>query len=230
MRYFLQYHIVAKRGIPGLPIHGESELGIWTEKPNAGGVSKGDCVLLIAGFPAAQRRREYRLWCHFSVNQITKQDGEFFVSGPGRYLLLPPLLGQSDQKQWAAFLRYMQNFRRGFSPIDGHAYLKHLLELCDSHKRKVSNARIEDFCSEMLSMDAHVKRFCAEDVSRLYECRGLIRLARAKKDPILRSMAKKDCLKANQFYKECGETISGQLKKALEDLKHDLPSSINRKS
>jgi hypothetical protein len=87
--------------------------------------SHGGTVYVPTGYG---KPKKYVLWEAFAIEEVTEQDGQFVVSGPGRVLLPPAAL---SGKPFGEFRAACANFV-GFRRIDDLKYTATLKELADA--------------------------------------------------------------------------------------------------
>src|SRR5438045_6687989 len=71
--------------------------------------AKGGTVFVISGYG---KPKKYVLWEAFTIEDVTKQDDQFVVSGPGRVLLPPAPLEGQELDQFKAACANVIGFRR----------------------------------------------------------------------------------------------------------------------
>jgi len=90
--------------------------------------AQGGTVYVISGFG---KPKKYVLWEAFTIEEITKQDDQFVVSGPGRVLLPPAeLTGKDFEKFKAACANFI-----GFRKIDDQTYTATLKKLAEANAK-----------------------------------------------------------------------------------------------
>jgi hypothetical protein len=143
MSAFLQYFNIEKMGrFPnGADALLTTRMGVFS-KLAAVQQSKGGTVYVLSGFGKPKR---YVLWEAFTIEDVTKQDDQFVVSGPGR-VLLPP--AELKGKEFEKFKSACANFI-GFRRIDDQKYTATLKELAGASAKKLSPA-CETFCDELV--------------------------------------------------------------------------------
>jgi hypothetical protein len=142
---FLQYFNIEKMGrFPnGADALLTTQMGVYS-KLAAVQQAKGGTVYVISAFG---KPKKYVLWEAFAIEEITKQDDQFVVSGPGKVLLPPAELSGKDFEK---FKSACANFI-GFRKIDDQKYTDTLKQLAtDNAKAKLSPA-CEKFCDELIA-------------------------------------------------------------------------------
>ena len=87
-----------------------TRLGVFTKLATVQ-QAKGGTLYVVSGFG---KPKKYVLWEAFTIEDVTKQDDQFVVSGPGRVLLPPaPLEGKEFEKFKTACANFV-----GFRKID----------------------------------------------------------------------------------------------------------------
>jgi len=153
MRHFVQYHSVAKSGLPEMPSRGDSTGFVYTSKLNAGGVVPGDVVFLIVGAPKRSGSgTDYWLWCRLIVEHVKLVRRQYIISGRNEYLLPPICLSDGDKDNWKDFRRAMGNFSRGISPIDEMKCARFLRQIAKRAGQPRSFEAVRDFCDDFISV------------------------------------------------------------------------------
>src|SRR5581483_8139711 len=113
---FLQYFNIEKMGrFPnGADALLTTRMGVFS-KLAAVQQAKGGTVYVVSGFG---KPKKYVLWEVFTIEDVSKQDDQFVVSGPGRVLLPPATL---EGKEFERFKTACANFV-GFRRIDDQPY------------------------------------------------------------------------------------------------------------
>jgi tetratricopeptide (TPR) repeat protein len=142
---FLQYFNVEKMGrFPnGAEALLTARMGVYS-KLAAVQQAKGGTVFVISGFG---KPKKYVLWEAFTIEDITKQDDQFVVSGPGRVLLPPAELSGADFEK---FKTACANFV-GFRKIDDQKYAATLKKLADANAKAKLSLACEKFCDELVA-------------------------------------------------------------------------------
>jgi hypothetical protein len=140
---FLQYFNIEKMG--RFPNAADAlltaRMGVYS-KLAAVQQAKGGTVYVISAFG---KPKKYVLWEAFTIEEITKTDDQFVVSGPGKVLLPPAELSGKDFEK---FKSACANFI-GFRKIDDQPYTGTLKQLAGA-KAKLS-AACEKFCDELVA-------------------------------------------------------------------------------
>lgn len=141
---FVQYFNVEKMGrFPnGADAFLTTRMGVYS-KLAAVQQSKGGTVYVVSGFG---KPKKYVLWEAFTIEEVTKQDDQFVVSGPGR-VLLPP--AELSGKEFEAFKTACANFV-GFRKIDDLKYKDTLKKLADGNAKAKLSSACEAFCDELV--------------------------------------------------------------------------------
>jgi hypothetical protein len=142
---FLQYFNIEKMGrFPnGADALLTTRMGVYS-KLAAVQQAKGGTVYVISGFG---KPKKYVLWEAFTIEEITKQDDQFVVSGPGRVLLPPAeLTGKNFEKFKSACANFI-----GFRKIDDQKYTETLKELADANAKAKLSPACEAFCGELIA-------------------------------------------------------------------------------
>ena len=135
MSAFLQYFNVEKMGrFPnGADALLTTQMGVYS-KLAAVQQARGGTVYVISAFG---KPKKYVLWEAFTIEDITKQDDQFVVSGPGK-VLLPP--AELSGKEFEKFKSACANFI-GFRKIDDQSYTETLKQFADANaKAKLDEA------------------------------------------------------------------------------------------
>ncbi len=142
---FLQYFNVEKMGrFPnGADALLTTRMGVYS-KLAAVQQAKGGTVFVISAFG---KPKKYVLWEAFTIEDITKQDDQFVVSGPGQVLLPPAeLVGKDFEKFKSACANFI-----GFRRIDDQKYTETLKQLAESNAKAKLTPACEAFCSELIA-------------------------------------------------------------------------------
>lgn len=144
MSAFLQYFNVEKMGrFPnGADALLTTQMGVYS-KLAAVQQAKGGTVYVISAFG---KPKKYVLWEAFTIEEITKQDDQFVVSGPGK-VLLPP--AELSGKEFEKFKSACANFI-GFRKIDDQSYTETLKKLADGNAKAKLSPACEAFCGELI--------------------------------------------------------------------------------
>jgi hypothetical protein len=144
MSAFLQYFNVEKMGrFPnGADALLTTQMGVYS-KLAAVQQAKGGTVYVISAFG---KPKKYVLWEAFTIEDITKQDDQFVVSGPGK-VLLPP--AELSGKEFEKFKSACANFI-GFRRIDDQKYTDTLKQLANANAKAKLSAACETFCGELI--------------------------------------------------------------------------------
>jgi hypothetical protein len=142
---FLQYFNIEKMGrFPnGADALLTTRMGVYS-KLAAVQQARGGTVYVISGFG---KPKKYVLWEAFTIEEVTKQDDQFVVSGPGR-VLLPP--AELSGKEFEKFKLACANFV-GFRKIDDQPYKDTLRKLADANRSAKLSAACEKFCGELIA-------------------------------------------------------------------------------
>jgi|GEM_PF-2909899 len=142
---FLQYFNIEKMGrFPnGAEALLTTRMGVFS-KLAAVQQAKGGTVYVISGFGKPKR---YVLWEAFTIEEITKQDDQFVVSGLGKVLLPPAELSGKD---FDKFKSACANFI-GFRKIDDQKYTETLKKLADANTKAKLSPACEKFCDELVA-------------------------------------------------------------------------------
>jgi hypothetical protein len=141
---FLQYFNVEKMGrFPnGADALLTTRMGVYS-KLAAVKQARGGTVYVISGFG---KPKTYVLWETFTIEDITEQDDQFVVSGPGRVLLPPAeLAGKEFEKFKAACANFI-----GFRKIDDQKYTETLKQLADANRGAKLSPACEQFCTKLI--------------------------------------------------------------------------------
>lgn len=144
MSAFLQYFNIEKMGrFPnGADALLTTRMGVYSKVATVQ-QSKGGTVYVISAFG---KPRKYVLWETFTVEDVSKQDDQFVVSGPGRVLLPPAELSGKEFEKFKSACANFVSFRK----IDDQKYAETLKELADANaKAKLSPACVA-FCDELV--------------------------------------------------------------------------------
>lgn len=141
---FVQYFNVEKMGrFPnGADALLTTQMGVYS-KLAAVQQARGGTVYVISAFG---KPKKYVLWEAFTIEDITKQDDQFVVSGPGK-VLLPP--AELSGKEFEKFKSACANFI-GFRKIDDQKYTDTLKQLADASAKAKLSAACETFCGELI--------------------------------------------------------------------------------
>ncbi len=143
---FVQYFNIEKMG--RFPNGGDAllttRMGVYS-KLAAVQQAKGGTVYVISGFG---KPKKYVLWEAFTIEEITKQDDQFVVSGPGKVLLPPAGL---SGKEFEKFKTACANFI-GFRKIDDQKYTDTLKQLADANAKAKLSPACEAFCDELIKV------------------------------------------------------------------------------
>jgi hypothetical protein len=142
---FLQYFNIEKMG--RFPNAADAllttQMGVYS-KLVAVQQAKGGTVYVISAFG---KPKKYVLWEAFTIEEITKQDDQFVVSGPGKVLLPPPeLKGKDFEKFKSACANFI-----GFRKIDDQKYTETLKQLADANAKAKLSPACEKFCDELVA-------------------------------------------------------------------------------
>jgi hypothetical protein len=144
MSSWLQYFNVEKMG--RFPNSAEAllttRMGVYS-KLAAVQQAQGGIVYVISAFG---KPKKYVLWETFTIEDITKQNDQFVVSGPGE-VLLPP--AELSGKEFDKFKSACANFI-GFRKIDDQKYTETLKELADKNAKAKLSPACEAFCGELI--------------------------------------------------------------------------------
>jgi hypothetical protein len=145
MSSFLQYFNIEKMGrFPnGADALLTTRMGVYS-KLAAVQQAQGGTVYVISGFG---KPKKYVLWEAFTIEEISKQDDQFVVSGPGRVLLPPAELSGKDFEK---FKSSCANFI-GFRKIDDQKYTETLKKLADENTKAKLTPACEAFCAELIA-------------------------------------------------------------------------------
>jgi len=141
---FLQYFNIEKMGrFPnGADALLTTRMGVFS-KLAAVQQAKGGTVYVVSGFG---KPKKYVLWEVFTIEDVSKQDDQFVVSGPGRVLLPPATL---EGKEFERFKTACANFV-GFRRIDDQPYRDTLRQLAEADRKNVLGPACEAFCDELV--------------------------------------------------------------------------------
>lgn len=142
---FLQYFNIEKMGrFPnGADALLTARMGVYS-KLAAVQQSKGGTVYVISAFG---KPKKYVLWEAFTIDEVTKQDEQFVVSGPGRVLLPPAeLSGKEFDKFKAACAHFI-----GFRKIDDLPYTATLKKTAEANSGAKLGPACEVFCDELVA-------------------------------------------------------------------------------
>jgi hypothetical protein len=144
MSAFLQYFNVEKMGrFPnGADALLTTQMGVYS-KLAAVQQAKGGTVYVISAFG---KPKKYVLWEAFTIDEITKQDDQFVVSGPGQ-VLLPP--AELSGKEFEKFKSACANFI-GFRKIDDQSYTETLKQLADANAKAKLSPACDAFAGELI--------------------------------------------------------------------------------
>lgn len=142
---FVQYFNIEKMGrFPnGADALLTTHMGVYSKVATVQ-QSKGGVVYVLSAFG---KPRKYVLWEVFTVEDVSKQDDQFVVSGPGR-VLLPP--AELSGKEFDTFKSACANFV-GFRKIDDQKYAATLKQLADSNAGAKLSPACEAFCGELIA-------------------------------------------------------------------------------
>lgn len=142
---FLQYFNIEKMGrFPnGAEAMLTTQMGVFS-KLAAVQQAKGGTVYVISAFG---KPKKYVLWEAFTIEEITKQDDQFVVSGPGKVLLPPAELSGKD---FDKFKSACANFI-GFRKIDDQTYTETLKKLANANAAVKLSPACEKFCDELVA-------------------------------------------------------------------------------
>lgn len=142
---FLQYFNIEKMGrFPnGADALLTARMGVYS-KLAAVQQSNGGTVYVISAFG---KPKKYVLWEAFTIDEVTKQDEQFVVSGPGRVLLPPAeLSGKEFDKFKAACAHFI-----GFRKIDDLPYTATLKKTAEANSGAKLGPACEAFCDELVA-------------------------------------------------------------------------------
>jgi hypothetical protein len=141
---FLQYFNIEKMGrFPnGADALLTTRMGVFS-KLAAVQQAQGGTVYVISGYG---KPKKYVLWEAFTIEDVTKQDDQFVVSGPGK-VLLPP--AELSGKEFEKFKAACANFI-GFRKIDDQKYTETLKKLAGANARAKLTPACETFCGELI--------------------------------------------------------------------------------
>jgi hypothetical protein len=142
---FVQYFNIEKMG--RFPNAADAllttQMGVYS-KLAAVQQAKGGTVYVISAFG---KPKKYVLWEAFTIEEITKQDDQFVVSGPGKVLLPPPeLKGKDFEKFKSACANFI-----GFRKIDDQKYTETLRQLAEANAKAKLSPACETFCDELVA-------------------------------------------------------------------------------
>ena len=140
---FLQYFNIEKMGrFPnGADALLTTRMGVFS-KLAAVQQAQGGTVYVISGYG---KPKKYVLWEAFTIEEVTKQDDQFVVSGPGK--VLPP--AELSGKEFEKFKTACANFV-GFRKIDDQKYTGTLKKLADANAKAKLAPACEKFCTELI--------------------------------------------------------------------------------
>src|SRR5947207_4151677 len=141
---FIQYFNVEKMGrFPnGADALLTTRMGVFTKLATVQ-QAKGGTVYVISGFG---KPKKYVLWEAFTIEEVTRQDDQFVVSGPGWVLLPPaPLEGQEFDQFKAACANFI-----GFRRIDDQPYKDTLRKVAGANRKSALTPACEAFCDELV--------------------------------------------------------------------------------
>jgi len=143
--HFVQYFNIEKMGrFPnGADALLTTRMGVYS-KLAAVQQAQGGTVYVISGLG---KPKKYVLWEAFTIEDITKQDDQFVVSGPGR-VLLPP--AELSGKEFEKFKAACANFI-GFRKIDDQTYTATLKSLADANAQAPLSPACEAFCGALIA-------------------------------------------------------------------------------
>jgi hypothetical protein len=141
---FVQYFNIEKMGrFPnGADALLTTRMGVFTKLATVQ-QARGGTVFVISGFG---KPKKYVLWEAFTIEDITKQDDQFVVSGPGRVLLPPAVLEGKEFEKFRAACANFVSFRK----IDDQPYKDTLAKLADANKNAKLGPAVEAFCDELV--------------------------------------------------------------------------------
>jgi hypothetical protein len=141
---FLQYFNIEKMGrFPnGADALLTTRMGVFS-KLAAVQQSQGGTVFVVSGFGKPKR---YVLWEAFTIEEVTKQDDQFVISGSGK-VLLPP--AELSGKEFEKFKTACANFV-GFRKIDDQKYAETLKQLAAANAKAKLSPACEAFCDELV--------------------------------------------------------------------------------
>jgi hypothetical protein len=141
---YVQYFNVEKMGrFPnGADALLTTRMGVFTKLATVQ-QAKGGTVYVVSGFG---KPKKYVLWEAFTIEDVTKQDDQFVVSGPGRVLLPPATLEGKDFDKFKAACANFVSFRK----IDDQPYKDTLKKLADANKNAKLGPAVEAFCDELV--------------------------------------------------------------------------------
>src|SRR4051812_11334148 len=119
-----------------------TRMGVFT-KLAAVQQSKGGTVFVISGYG---KPKKYVLWEAFTIEEVTKQEDQFVIAGPGRVLLPPAELSGAD---FDKFKSACANFV-GFRKIDDLPYHQSLKKIADAATSTTLTPACEAFCGELV--------------------------------------------------------------------------------
>ena len=141
---FIQYFNIEKMGrFPnGADALLTTRMGVFTKLATVQ-QAKGGTVYVISGYG---KPKKYVLWEAFTIEDVTKQDEQFVVSGPG-WVLLPPaaLEGKEFEKFKAACANFVS-----FRKIDDQPYKDTLKKVAGANKKPAPSPACEAFCDELV--------------------------------------------------------------------------------
>lgn len=142
---FVQYFNVEKMGrFPnGADALLTTRMGVYS-KLAAVQQAQGGTVYVVSGFGKPKR---YVLWEAFTIEEVTKQDDQFVVSGPGKVLLPPAVLSGAEFEKFKTACANFVGFRR----IDDQKYRETLRKLADANGKAKLSPACEQFCDELVS-------------------------------------------------------------------------------
>jgi hypothetical protein len=144
MSAYLQYFNIEKMGrfANGADALLTTRMGVYSKVATVQ-QAKGGTVYVISAFG---KPRKYVLWETFTVEDVSKQDDQFVVSGPGRVLLPPTEL---SGKEFDKFKLACANFV-SFRKIDDQPYAETLKQIAESNAKEKLSPACAAFCDELI--------------------------------------------------------------------------------
>jgi len=141
---FVQYFNIEKMGrfANGADALLTARMGVYSKVATVQ-QAKGGTVYVISAFG---KPRKYVLWETFTVEDVSKQDDQFVVSGPGR-VLLPP--AELSGKEFDKFKSACANFV-SFRKIDDQPYAATLKQIAESNAKAALSPACAAFCDELI--------------------------------------------------------------------------------